>query len=369
MSIYFFIEFVIFICFLFSFKKSQSQEKRLFYIAAFLFLFIEIFRSSVVGNDSPLYANFFSMKNLVGYGTVDKPDSTMEIGIVYYGHVLRYLFLNTNWYVPYFIFNAVFIFTPIFYLLNKHSSNKSLSLLWFMIIIHSGLLVGYFAMLRQLLGMSFLMYGYILFENRVKFWQLWLPICWGVAMIFHNSIVIMEVILFGLYFASGTKYIYYSAITVALIIRFLVFNYANSLFNILMIYTERFDSESRILRYQDNFGETSSSLPNLFLLALTGYVFVYFSKKNELHSFFLKCFIFAICIFIMMDSIHMVNRLSSLFFVFGLCGAIPVAIKKNKSIFYITIFISLLFLIQVFIGYNNWPKTDSTLPYYFMWEK
>jgi hypothetical protein len=330
---------------------------------------IYLFRSRYVGNDSYGYAGFFSGIDVGGYGSIDAPDETMEGGIVYFGKILRIIFLNSDSYIPYFIFSTIFFFTPIVYLINKHSYNKALSLLWFMTIIHSGLLVLYFSMFRQLLAMSFVMYGYILYENRIKYWKGLLPACFLIAILFHNTIVFMEVILLLLYFIRGRKNIFYIAIAMGLLIRLVLSSFSTELFSAFMDYIQIFDRESRILKYEDSYGETSQSVYSIILLAISACIFVYFSNQKEVNSIYLKCYVFATCIYFILDGTFMINRLSSIFWVIGLCGAIPYAIKRNKKLFLLTVFISVTFLLQAFLGYEKWPKMDSTVPYYFMWEK
>ena len=92
MCIYFVVEVIMLFLVLISYRKSTKVNNTLFAFSCFLWVIVFGLRGYNVGNDTSGYAAFFDGSNTsgLGYGTVDSPGETIEIGFVIFSQIIHF---------------------------------------------------------------------------------------------------------------------------------------------------------------------------------------------------------------------------------------------------------------------------------------
>ena len=121
-------------------------------------------------------------------------------------------------------------------------------------------------------------------------------------------------------------------------------------------------------RYADTFGETSSSFIRNLSWTIPCLLTLSFTDKEKIKSFYVKCYIFSVSAFLMFNASYMITRLNLVFLILGFTASLPDAISKNIKLRIFYILVTLYYLWRAYIGFEKWPITDSSLPYYFIWE-
>ncbi len=363
MYTYFFLEIFLFCFFLLS---ESLKKQRFFFYISFLFVIIVFgLKGRTVGNDTLDYSGFFNQQGGI-YGTSLYPTEEIEIGFGYYGRLLRILFSETSEIWPYFLTTSLIAFAPIFYLIRRYSVSKTLSILWFLL----WNINIYMTNMRQILAMSFILWGCVLFLEKKKYWRILIVIFWTLGYFIHHTTLLMSLILIVLFVCSFTKNQYYGALFFSFLLGFVLDLFGAELMSTFMNFVLKYDPENeQLLRYSGTFGEATKSLTNVFAKIIPAVFIVHFSNKTEINSIFMKSFIFATIFYCVFGSLNIVFRISALFWVLGFCGIFPGEMKKNNGVYSIFIVITILYIIQSFNVYVNWPLNQSTLlPYYFFWE-
>lgn len=349
---------------------SKATEKRKFKWAAWItFLFIGL-RACVVGADTYLYT--------LGY-----------MGFDYYkGKELEPLYRNV--YVPilssilkfepFFIFvNTICSLAPIYFLIKKYSEMKAFSVGWFFIY---GIYISYFVALRQILGLSLLLFGvlYVIKDQKRKWlvYTLFAILAYG----FHTSTSIATVLFVVAYFVrvESRKLILSLILSSALLgIIFQAFDIGD-IFNWYLNMNTGFTTE-RLNAYMlsDHSLDAHETSGYIYMLRYTwlGLFIYYFMDQEKLNHWFSKIFLIAIFIYNLFYNVDMITRMNLAFDIFSLVvitwafGERYVNIMRKHKIIKIIPILVFLWFFQSYIRFHidyDLDELSKMHPYYFFWE-
>lgn len=189
--------FTVFVLFFIIEYKYPSKGNVLFNISSFLFVCLLALRKDTVGADTISYVEFFKYE-AGGYSLLYEA-GLMEPGLPYYNMILRTICNDS---VYYLFCNAIISLAPIYFLIKKYSINKNLSLCFFFA---GSSYVIYFVALRQILGISFILWGvYILLSDNKRKW-LYFIILTFIGGIFHQTSILFSILLIICYFLPTLK--------------------------------------------------------------------------------------------------------------------------------------------------------------------
>lgn len=377
MCIYFVLELLAFILVIFDLKKRGGNNKKILLAYCILWGIVAGLRRYDVGNDTPGYVAFFEGTNIkgIGYGTVQYPGETIEYGFVLLSKLLNFISTNGTFFL---LVEGLFIYYAI-YLTYKNQKYGLWSFLIFMLIGNNFVVLH--AMIRQVFSIAFLLIGIYYFQkngmkyNSYKDLKKTNVICGILCCIFaatiHRTSIILFPLLLILYFMPMSKRIGYSIVTGSFLISIFFQSQIGAFFDNVLFFIGGFNNDIVSLlgdRYADTFGETSSSLIRNLSWAIPCLVTLSFTDKEKIKSFYVKCYIFSVSAFLMFNASYMITRLNIMFLILGFTASLPDAINKNIKLRTFYILVTLYYLWRAYIGFEKWTITDSSLPYYFIWE-
>lgn len=377
MSIYFFGEVIMFFLALLVNYLSLSKNKMFFKIICFFWAFLFGLRAYCVGNDTQEYADFF-MGSKSFYGQIDD-NPELEIGFLVFLKVLRQL---TTY--PTILFSI--LSTWLFYLVYKiylkvgRYDSYCYSLLIFFVI--SNCFVTLMCATRQCLSFCVLLSGlYIcinsksLLDKKKKKKEILLGcLIMFSAILFHKSIAFLLLILGIAYYMHFSKKIMYIMIVSSFVLSYFFLSYIGDLFNQVFVFAgstafNGIDADV-MTRYSDDFGTFNQNLITLLAWSIPPLLTIYLSDNDYVDNFYFRIMILSVCIFLLFNTTYLIERINTLLILLGFTKYLPYNKYKNINKYkLIYVLFALIMLVKAGIRYDNWPITDSTVPYYFIWEK
>lgn len=380
MCVYFIVDIVMLIFAWISYGKSNRINILMLTFVCLLWALVFGLRGYSVGNDTPGYSSFFDGSNMrgVGYGTVNDPSETMEIGFVYFARIVHAF---TNSPTVFFLTIATLLFIGIFLYYQRSTENPIWCLLIFFIIGHNfnTLMVA----IRQVVSISLLLIGLFFYmqyrqkEGETKFWKRFGEIIIAIAFFFasvlmHRTSVLIFPVLIILYFLKLNKTISFISICLAFILSLVGKNDIGYFFDILLANIGMIDNDTISLlgtRYESGFDETNASIIRKLAWTIPALLTISNTEKNKIGTLNYNCLVFSVIFFLLMSSSYMVTRLNVTFLLIGMTAFIPHVVNSNKKLFNIYMLITLYYLWRTYVGFENWPYwQDSSLPYKFFWE-
>jgi hypothetical protein len=148
--------------------------------------------------------------------------------------------------------------------------------------------------------------------------------------------------------------------------------FIGAFFDIVLANIGMIDTEEIALlgnRYQQNFGETSTSLIRLLAWYIPALFTIVFTEKKFVGTFCFNSYVLSVVLFLTLNSSLMVTRLNVVFSLIGMNAFIPNKVNKDKRIFVLYMLITLYYLWRAYAGFEKWPSAeDSSIPYKFFWE-
>ena len=328
--------------------KNEKQQTLLFYLVSLVvWLFIAL-RDVSVGTDTQTYVSFFHHPNF--YYNGEETDIMFEV----LGRVL-YLFGEST---EYFIFaSATITFFGIFYLIQKLSANKTLSLVLFSIIGTSSIFFFlYLSMIRQACALTvFFMAVYLFFTNSKKYW-IHSILLYFIAVLIHGSVLVSLPILFLTRIIKMDR----KPLWIGLIFLTYLFS-VNPWFSISEILSFGYSKLSFLSsRDYSHYTEITFGMiedkgwfnMNLLPFIFVGVAIITFATKEELNQWYVKLFIFSILLNNIFYDNLMWSRLILYFSIFVII-VIPNIMRRQKK------WIKTSFYIVIFTYYSY--KTGSQL--------
>lgn len=360
---------ILIIILLFITFSKKSEKEKFKWVTWITFLFIGL-RACVVGADTYLYT--------LGYMGFDyyKEENLEPL----YRDVYVPLLSSIIKFEPFFIIvNTICSLAPIYLLIKKYSEMKAFSVVWFFIY---GIYISYFVALRQILGLSLLLFGVLyVIENRKRKWLIYTLFA-ILAFGFHTSTLIATILFVMAYFVhiESRKLILFLISSSALIgIIFQVFDIADVFNWYLNLNTGLTTERLNAYMLSDHIGDVQEASGYIYMLRYTwtGLFIYYFMDKEKLNHWFSKIFIIAIFIYNLFYNVDMITRMNLAFDIFSLVvitwafGERYVKIVRKYKIAKIIPFLVFLWFFQSYVRFHIDYDVDELSrmhPYYFFWE-
>lgn len=381
MCIYFIVELIMFLFVLLNFREKKAIDNNLLFVSCLLWAFLAGFRSYVVGNDTLNYTAFFENTNYagVGYGTVQFPGDSIEWGFVVLSRFLHMISENGTFFL---LVNGLLVYLSIF-LIYKDRKYGLWGLLIFMAIGNN--FVALNTAIRQSFSIAILLIGIYFIQklprkdNSISWYRYFKQpygligiLCCVFAGTIHRTSIVLFPLLALVWVVPMTKKIAYTCVCFAFIASVFFSSYIGAFFDTMLTLMGGMSNENVALlgdRYSDTFGETSSSLIRSLAWTIPCLVCIECVNKEKIKSFYMKCYIFSVCAYLLFSASYMVTRLNLLFLILGFKVVIPEKVEKNDKLKMFYILVTLYFLWRAYAGFEKWPIwQDSSLPYYFIWE-
>lgn len=354
--------------------------RKLYYFNCFLIICLVGLRGYDIGSvDTLNYVRFFLGKQK-DYHLTDKD---IEIGLSIFNGIFK-PFIKTGW--LYLFIVAIISLTPLFYLIKKKSPNQHFSILLLFLVLGNIISI-YFICMRQVLGMSFLLWGIIIWLNKPKYYPLYYIIFLLVGWFFHSVIILPGILFIILFYFNISRTIYAG---IALISFFIG---VSGIFNDFSIFLFIFSYSGGLLDLLSNYatseftGSTGYLYPT-FKTILCLLICLVCSKQDYSHVFS-KMFLVGVALSNSFLTFHEMYRLAGLFTV---VGVVPISamctslfskhvykIDKivNNTVIKILRFILIAIVMYSYCNYyesnmklqNKLTENNGTLiPYSFFWE-
>ena len=336
----------------------------------------------MVGNDSPNYAAYFENRNTpgVGYGTINYPGDSIEWGFIFITRLLHFISDSATFF---FLAEAVTLFLCIYHIYRIGSKSNPVWCLLLLNIVG----VAFFSlmpMMRQTLSICvlflalFIFYRYYenkdIISRKQHFQVLVLVASLAILSVFvHRSSMMIFGGLLVIVLWKNTRKLSYVIMLVSFIIAFSFGNIIGNVMDFALISISGVADE-KIALLGERYESTMEDSVGMSVIRAISYlvpvlVTIKYSEENEIKSFFFKCMIVAFSCQILFSNSYMMNRLSIVFLVLGMCKFVPeAAMRKRSNLFVFYMVVTLYYLWRAFVAYGKWSDTDSTLPYYFFWE-
>ena len=336
----------------------------------FAFVFIA-FRAPVVGADTWDYVRYLTGER--NFYNNDIRD--LEVGFLVYHNILSSIHPSR---MIVMLLNSIISLAPVYYLLRKYSNNIPLSILTFFIF---DFYIVFFVGLRQVIGLSFLLWGYIFYLDTNKSLSKKIVVylfASAIGFYFHTSTIIYSIIFAGVLFIPlSSRKSYLIIIITSLVMG--VFLKALSITDIFDAYLRiGFDATERIDNYLLNFEEnTEQQINTIIRLSIIGcFVYGYMDEAQLKHPFS-KIFLVAIVFYNLFYTVPMIHRLIQPISLFGCfiitwtSGELLYNKDRKSSIYkFLLILLLLYFFRSQCIQCADWsPYNSGRLhPYYFIFE-
>ena len=379
--IFFFLELLMFAFAIVANKFSYKTNRRYFAFICILWAVFFGFRAYTIGNDTPAYADFFMGKDSF-YGQINQnPD--LEIGFLALVNVLR---LFTDSPTVLFTILSTWLFVLVYKIYTRACDDRkcTLSLLVFFIISNS--FITLMAATRQSAAFCVLLTGFCMLIDYQKFkvknssivkrkCYLFTSIGFVFAsVLFHKSILFLLFILGICYYVHFTKKQMYIMIFSSFVLSLFFVHEIGIFFNQVLMFagTIGFTGTNMDVMsiYGSSFGDFNQNFITLLAWAVPVLLTIYLSDNDYVNTFFFRVLVLSVCIFLVFNTTFLIERINTLLVLLGLTQYLPYNkgrnINKYRPIYFIFI---LLMLVKAGMRYDNWPSSDSTIPYYFFWQK
>lgn len=366
----------------FAFNGTRKESNNALLFSCLLWAFIAGFRAYCVGNDTAGYTAFFEGTNYkgIGYGTVDMPGDTIEWGFVALSRFLHSLSSSGTLFL---LVNGLIVYIAIF-LTYRNLRYGLWGLLIFMTIGNNFIALN--TAIRQSFSIGFLLIG-LYFISRLPSkakkmsWYRYLKqtpnciigiVCCLFAATIHRTSIMLFPLLGLVWFVPMTKKVGYACVGFAFIFSLFFSSYISTFFDSILLFIGGLSDDNVALlgeRYEDSFGETSSSFIRNLAWTVPCLCAVAYANKDKMKSFNMKCYVFSVCAYLLFSASYMVTRLNLVFLILGFAVAVPEQVEKNKKVRVFYILVTLYYLWRAYAGFEKWPfYQDSSLPYKFFWE-
>lgn len=379
--IFFFLEVLMFAFAIVANKFSNKTNRRYFAFICILWAMVFGLRAYTIGNDTPAYADFFMGKDSF-YGQINQ-NPNLEIGFLALVKALR---LFTDSPTVLFTILSTWLFVLVYKIYTRVCDDRkcTFNLLVFFIISNS--FITLMVATRQSAAFCVLLTGICMLIDYQKFKtnnssvvkrKCYLFISFGfvlASVLFHKSILFLLLILGICYYVHFTKKQMYIMIFFSFILSIFFINEIGNFFNQVLMLAGSIGFTGANMDvmsiYGSSFGDFNQNFITLLAWAVPVILTIYLSDNDYVNTFFFRVLVLSVCIFLVFNTTFLIERINTLLVLLGLTQYLPYNkernINKYKPIYFIFI---LLMLVKAGMRYDNWPSSDSTIPYYFFWQK
>lgn len=341
---------LILILLFFSYHEHLNPYTKVYKWAELLIILFIGLRAPTVGADTLNYVKYFTgQQNFYNYDTreidIFFPILNKLLGVV--------LFHNGTFFL---LFNAIASLLPVFYLINRFSQNKSLSVTFIFIgMFH----ILYFVALRQIYGLSLLLWGVIaiLVEKRNK-WIIY-GVLTMVGYCFHESTLLFSLCYLAAYFINLNKKTWYIVIIFAFITRFVVSNLDLSLVGELYTYYQTTLMERTSAYFDFEKAETTLNIFSVTINFVTVILVVTLLTESNLKLWLPKIYLLGYCIGCFLSFWPMVYRVEAPLTLPFIIVFTWILKGKNKWVLTIATYSIIIFNILTYLKRNIVYDKDS----------
>lgn len=381
MVIYFVPEVLLFLLSLYSMRLNFSEFKRYLIVICLVWICIFGLRSGLVGNDTNNYVSFFLNKNAgMGYGDLNGR-SEVEPGLIFITRIIKFV---SDSFTIWFLIIAAWLWLAIYNFYIIITDYKKIAPGLLAIFLMANTFVTLMVAMRQATAICVFLTGIILIiknnyidgkiklhlGNKMQLVGLLLVIF---TVFIHKSMILLIPIVLGAQFLKVTRTKLICFVLISCMISILFSDSIGSLFNLFFVSFGQlgidFVNSDVMDVYAEDFGGNTQKITTYIAWALSAIVTIRLSDENEVQDLFFKIYVLSVCLFLLLSKTFLIERINSSLMLLGFTRFWPtIATKKSKWRVAYLCFL-LLLLVNAFVRYNNWPSTDSCIPYYFFWEK
>lgn len=355
-----------------------KQQNRVLAVYCGLWALVFGLRRYDVGNDTPSYVAYFENKGLgLGYGTVDFPFDTIEEGFWVLSKIINFFTGNAT--VVFLLF-GVGIWYVIYKLYSSYSQTPLLSL-FYMLTLTGTMFYTLQIAVRQAASIVVIGLGVLLIRkagntNFTNFWKnkyafMGILLCLA-SITIHRTTGALVVILFVLYFVKFSKIVSYVLVLISTIIAIVFSDFLAQVFDGFLMLIDGASNENIALlgeRYLGDMDANSFSKGSMIAWLFSTIITIHLTQKKDTGTFFYNIYIFTYVLHQFVQFSHMHLRLITLFLMMGYVVSVPSICVYKKNYYYLYLLMGLAFLVLDYGWLSNWNvKSDSALPYYFIWE-
>lgn len=381
MVIYFVPEVLLFLLSLYSMRLNFSEFKRCLIVICLVWICIFGLRSGLVGNDTNNYVSFFLNKNAgMGYGDLNGR-SEVEPGLIFITRIIKFV---SDSFTIWFLIIAAWLWLAIYNFYIIITDYKKIAPGLLAIFLMANTFVTLMVAMRQATAICVFLTGIILIiknnyidgkiklhlGNKMQLVGLLLVIF---TVFIHKSMILLIPIVLGAQILKVTRTKLICFVLISCMISILFSDSIGSLFNLFFVSFGQlgidFVNSDVMDVYAEDFGGNTQKITTYIAWALPAIVTIRLSDENEVQDLFFKIYVLSVCLFLLLSKTFLIERINSSLMLLGFTRFWPtIATKKSKWRVAYLCFL-LLLLVNAFVRYNNWPSTDSCIPYYFFWEK
>ncbi len=346
-------------------KRYPLYKNKIFSISCWIvFLFIAL-RAKTVGADTENYVNFFTGRT----NEYNSDQRELEPLLLIYNSILQRISQNG---VFYLITNTFCSLCPIYYLVKRYSRSPILSIILFFVM---GLYGTYFVALRQILSISLILVGFILYqkdENKYFKWGYFLFFS-ILAYFMHTTALPVSLIFICVFLWKEFN----KKISVILIISSFIIGYIlkdqfyMTIFSLII--QADISAIERISYYLD--ADNSFDSMNIITLSLPTVLalsYIKYADNQQFNHDISKLYIIGCILNNVFMFFTFVQRLSVALSLFSIIAITwPIVDKKARNYKFVLLVFVFLFTIRFFMGNINYDKNDlgRLHPYTFFFQK
>lgn len=383
MVIYFFPEILLFLVTVFSNKLSSRQTKVCLKIICLIFVCIFGLRSSIVGNDTSNYVSFFADKNSIKsfYGSIDDASSSLEPLFL---TITRGIKFFSSSFTIWFLVISIWLWTAIYKFYMLVSGYKEIAPGLLAIFLMANTFVTLMVAMRQATAICVLLTGLVFIvekgyvNGRIKFSYKNKKQLIGLFFVLltpfiHKSMIALVPIVVLAYMMRPNKKILTGCVCVSGILSIFLSDRIGESFNLFFVAFGDlgidFVNSDVIDMYADDWGGNTQKISTYLAWALPAIMTIHVSDRKKVDDLFFKLYILSVCFFLLFSTTYLIERINTPLMLLGFTRFWPDAATKASRWRLVYILFIFVLLINAFFRYNNWPTTDSCIPYYFFWEK
>lgn len=355
-------------------RIPPKTSRSIFAWSCVLWALIFGFRSYGTGNDTPEYWDFYINKNS-NYGNIDG-FSQLEIGFLCFSKIIK---LFTGSPTIFFTIISSCLFIAIYKLYTRYSTNNNYFIGLLAAFLIADLFVPLMVAIRQAASFCVLIPGIMLLTsddgnstvkiNKKKI----IGLCLLLMSIFvHKSSIIFVPFLLLAIFVSMDRMVLAILLGVSVFVSILFMDQIGILFNAFFIFWGDADFSSvnaDVMNiYANDFGDNNQKHMTLVAWALPAFLNLFLANEKQIKSFYYRCYIISVCVFLLFSSSFLVHRILTPLMLLGFTQYLPSRAKTKTLWYYLYLLFVLALLIKAFMRFNNWPATDTCIPYHFFWQ-
>lgn len=336
-------------------EKYKRKDQYFKFTSLLVLLFIGL-RAPTVGADTLDYFNYFIGRQK--YYNLDNRE--LEKGLEIYNAIIGVFTARIG--RLYLLVNAFFCLLPVYFLIKKYSTFKTLSVLLFYLICNYEI---YFVALRQTLGMSFLFWGVYFLGGNSKWRGLIIYLfCSLLGYAFHTSIIAFSLIYMLLYFVPiRKKFFVYMLITSSMLLGaiFRKIDIAKLFELVIMANISATERLEGYLTY--DLADVDYNIVALLLPSFVAFWIYNYMDKEKVNHWFSKIYMSGVIFFNIFNQVPMITRLNVPFTLMGII--VFTWVYQSKAMFFMggmrqRIMLSILILLTVvFLKRNIYYEKDS----------